>query len=263
MSTTPPPDDIPARIFAALGSVHRFDEIEVRPVVQTLIKVDERAMCFKLIYYRVVSNVTSILALNNRKHFQAHAILSRTLFELDIDIKLIDVIPNAVEKIIAFVDVDRLHCARKVEKYKASHPNSKKDDKIEKEFIVKHSARIDADQARLWPKRRPEHWSGKTIRDRAVLLGDAYEEKYEVEFPRMNWQAHSGLTGVAYFKAETFPKMAAMAIVSSTNSYKSILESVIKEFHIQKYDKQIMRKMKAAELMPFTDSEAEAQDLMP
>lgn len=265
MSITPPPvpEDAPARFFSSLRSVYRFDELEVRHIMRTLVTLDQRATCFRLLYQRAASNVASLLKLDNPKDFQAHAILSRTLFELDMDLKLINIIPDAIEKIVAFVDVDKLHCARKVEKFKAAHPDSTKDDRIEKEFIANNAARVDANQTRLWGTRRPEHWSGKTIRDRAYLLGADYEEKYEVEFPRMNWQAHAGVTRVADFKAETFPKMATMAIVSSTKSYKSILETIIREFHIDKFDGTIMGKLKAAQLIPFTNSPEEAQELMP
>ena len=56
--------------------------------MQTLVTLDERATCFRLLYYRTVNNVASLISLNNQKHFQAHTILSRALFELNVDLKL-------------------------------------------------------------------------------------------------------------------------------------------------------------------------------
>ena len=65
------------------------------------------------------------------------------------------------------------------------------------------------------------------LADRSVLAGLDYEEIYEVEQPRTSWQVHSGLTGVANLKPETFAYMAGVAMESCIKSYELILNAKI------------------------------------
>jgi hypothetical protein len=77
----------------------------------------------------------------------------------------------------------------------------------------------------------------------------------------MSWQVHTGLTGIANLKAETFTGLAGSAFMSSVSSYEAILTSMIKEFQIGKADEKIMKKLRLANLLPFTDGEDEARQI--
>lgn len=247
------------QLFAMLKSVSEFDEIEVRGIVNTIIQPTERESCFQLIYHRCVANVASLKALANRQHFQAISMITRNLFELVVDIKLIDVISDAVPKMIGFIDVEKARCARKIIRFKAAHPTIALDDSIYQSFIAAEGARIDTMKATLWPGvRRLDHWSDKTLKGRAELLGTKYEEIYEVEQPRLSWQVHSGLTGIANLKIETFTAMCGVALKSCTDSYEGILLSVIDEFKIGKADEKIKGKLMAAKFAAFAKDQAEA-----
>ncbi len=62
------------------------------------------------------------MSLKSAKDLQAIAMVARGLFELAVDMKLIDAVPDAVKKILAFSDVEKLRAARKIVKYKAANP---------------------------------------------------------------------------------------------------------------------------------------------
>jgi len=246
-----------------LKSVSEFDELEVRGVMNSTINPDDRESCFQIIYHRTVANVASLLALNNRQHFQAISMLTRNLFELAVDVKLIDKITDAIPKMIVYVEVEKLRCAKKIVKYKADHPGIALDDAIYRSFIAAQGARIDGNMATLWPGRtKLDHWSGKNLKERTDLLGEPYDEIYEVEQPRLSWQVHAGITGVTGLKIETFSAMCGVALKSCTDLYEQILLSMIDEFKIAKADTTIKGKLSAAKLMPLADNRAQADELL-
>ena len=96
------------RFYAMVDSLHKFDELEVKGVIRTLLSTSERERCFIATYYRASGNVASLLELKQPRHFQAIAMLARSLFELAVDIKLIDLIPDSPMKIREFSDVEKL-----------------------------------------------------------------------------------------------------------------------------------------------------------
>jgi hypothetical protein len=248
------------QLFAMLKNISEFDEIEVRGIVNTIILPTEREKCFQLIYHRCVANVASLKVLADRQHFQAVSMITRNLFELVVDMKLVDLISDAIPKMIGFIEVEKLRCARKIVRFKAAHPTIKRGDAIYQSFIAAEGARNDTMKARLWPGvNRLNHWSGRTLKGRAELLGTKYEEIYEVEQPRLSWQIHSGLTGIANLKLETFTAMCGVALASCADSYEGILLSVIEEFKIGKADEKIKAKLLAAKFAAFAKDQAEAE----
>jgi hypothetical protein len=256
-------EDTAGRYFASLKSIRDFDEFEVRPVMHTLINPDQRAVCFRLLYQRTYHNVASLMKLDGPAHFQAINMIARSLFEIAVDFKLVGVIPDAIEKMIGFIEVEKLRCCKKVVEYKKNNPSSLVDDSIHQSYISSEGARIATLKSKLWPGiKKLDHWSNKTLKDRADLLGDPYDRIYEIEQPRMSWQVHSGLTGIANFKTETFTGLAGAAFSSSVTAYEAILTSLIKEFQIGKADEKILTKLRLAKLAPFTDSEDEAREMM-
>lgn len=96
------------RFYTMVKSLREFDKQEVKGVVDTLLSTSERERCFIATYYRATGNVTSLLEFKHAKHFQAIAMLTRNLFELSVDIKLIDLIPDGPAKIREFTDVEKL-----------------------------------------------------------------------------------------------------------------------------------------------------------
>jgi hypothetical protein len=256
------PKTIAEQLHAMLKSVSEFDEIEVRPLVSGLILPDERAQCFSAIYHRAAANVASLLRLNNRQDFQAIAMVTRSMFELAVDIRLINIILDAVPKVLAFSEVEKLRCARKIVQFKADHPNASIDPTVYSSYIAAEGARIDANKTTLWHGlSRVEHWSGKKLPDRVNLLGAPFEELYAVEYPRLSWYVHSGLTGVSGLRADSYYALCGVALKSSTDSYEQILLAIIDEYRIGRADDSIRQKIRAARLAPFASNQAEADAL--
>lgn len=257
-----PPDDTALRIFAGLTSMMQFDELEVRGILRGIITPSEREQCFILTYWRSAAHALSLSKFKGPQHFQAITMIARNLFELSVDLKLIDMIPDGPEKMTAYVDVEKLRAARKIVKFKQEHPTSNVDDSLYRSYIKCEEKRIEATKAKLWPgARKIDGFANMNLADRSALAGLDFEEIYEVEQPRMSWQVHSGLTGIANLKPETFTYMAGVGMASCIKSYELILCSVIDEFKIGKADPKIKEKLAVSKLLPWADDPAHAQQL--
>jgi hypothetical protein len=261
-AATPPPDDAVRRTFASVTSMMQFDELEIRGVMRSIIAPTERDNCFILTYWRTAAHVMSLSKLNGFQHFQAITMIARSLFELSVDLKLIDKIPHGVEKMIAFVDVEKLRAAQKIVKFKQKHPKSNIDDSLYRSYIASEQIRIEGTKAKLWPgASRIDGFANMNLANRSILAGPDYEEIYEVAQPRMSWQVHSGLTGIANLKAETFTYIAGVGMTSCIEFYELILNAMIDEFQIDKADEKIKKKLAVSKLLPWADDPAQAQQL--
>ncbi len=249
--------------FSILKSLEQFDQLEVRGVIGGVPSPSDREQCFIANYRRTTANVTTLLELKSAKHFQAISMLSRALFELAVDIRLINVLPQSCEKMIAFVNVEKLRCARKIIKFKANHPSSKIDTTIYDSFVANNGTSVDRVQATLWPTlKKVDHWSGRDLRSRIALLNAPFEEIYDHYYPFLSWQVHSGLTGAVNLQAETFTLMCGQAFKLAVDSYWETLSAMIEEFKLVKGNAKIQGKMKAAKIMPFTESPQQAEQLL-
>ena len=270
MATPPLPFDAlktSGQFFAVLKSIAKFDELEVSGVIRSQLSPTEREKCFIAIYLRSSANIATLLELKHQKHFQGINMLARTLFELAVDIRLINVIPQSCESMIAYVDVEKLRCARKILNFHAARPITKVDPTVYSSFVASEGTKIDALRTTLWPsttskKTKLSHWSGKNLPDRIALLGAPFDEIYELNYPHLSWQVHSGLTGVVNMKAETFTIMCGQSFMLAADSYLEMLSAMIEEFDIQKANTMIKGKLKAAKMMPFADSPEQAQKLL-
>ena len=261
MSTPVDPQEAVQRLFAMLNTVCRFDEREVRGVMQGLISPSPHDDCFLGIYLRAMNHIESLRKLDNSRHFQAISMLTRSLFELAVDIALLDVIPDSYLKMQSFSEVEKLRCARKIVEFKSKKPASGVNENVYASFIAAEEKRIDDIKKGLWPgPGGVQHWSGKKMYERVELLGAPFEEMYQVEYPRLSWYVHSGLTGVMGLKRETFVAMCGAAFKSSVDSFEIILLRVIKEFQLEKGNDKIKDKLKAAKLLPFMNSQEEAEE---
>jgi hypothetical protein len=245
----------PERFFTAIKSLNEFDQKEVRGVIGGLVARTDRDNCFAGIYYRSKANVESLLSLKSVRDVQAITMLTRSLFELAVDIRLIDVIPDAVRKIKTFSEVELLRAAKKVVSFKAANPTASVNSSIQAEFIKNNGSRIDAEKSVVWPgASKVSHWSQLDLRSRAQLLKAPFEEIYEVRYPELSWYTHAaGLTGFN-LKSETFLMLAGCQFALAGRCYAILLTAIIDEFHLAKADARIKGHMKYANIVPFTDT---------
>lgn len=99
------------RYAAALQGLQNLDNGEILPIVKGLLAPTPREECFVAAYYRTVANARTLLELKSPSHFQGIAMLARCMFELAVDVALIDQIPDAITKIYAYTDLN--DCARR------------------------------------------------------------------------------------------------------------------------------------------------------
>ena len=252
----------PERFFTAIKSLNQFDQKEVRGVIGGLVAKTDRDNCFAGIYYRGKANVESLLALKGVRNVQAITMLARSLFELAVDIKLVEVIPDAVRKIKAFSEVELLRAAERVVSFKAVNPTASVDSSVHAEFIKNNGARIRAEQQAVWPGiAKIRHWSGLDLRARAKQLKEPFEEIYEVRYAELSWYTHAaGLTGFN-LKSETFLMLAGCQFALAARCYALLLTAVIDEFQLIRTDPKIKARLKYANMLPFTDTDEQRDAL--
>jgi hypothetical protein len=250
------------RFYTVVKSLNNFDKLEVKGVVETLLSRSEEENCFVGTYFRACGNIETVLGLQHPKHFQAAAMLARALFELAVDIRLLDVIPNAWIKMTAFVDEEKLRASRKIVKFKNANPSAVVDLTPYNYFIAKNQVRVDALRKRIWQKNnRVDHWSGLHMAGRVALLKSPFDQIYELEYPGLSWYVHPGLTGVVNLKAETFTYICSNAFKLAADAYWEVLLTIIRKFKIAKANEKIELKMKVAKVLPFTDNDEQVEML--
>ena len=115
------------------------------------------------------------LLLQNVRHFQAAAMIARSLFELAVDMRLLEIVPLGWMKLLAFVDVQRLRCANKIVAFGGSNA-AFADGSACKAFIADRQKAIDTKRQALWPNlKKVEHWSGHRMEWRVKQLGEPFE----------------------------------------------------------------------------------------
>jgi hypothetical protein len=251
---------LPERFYTSVKSLNEFDQKEVRGVIGGLLTRTDKDNCFIGIYYRGKANIESMLSLKQVKDFQAITMLARSLFELATDIKLINVIPDAVKKIGAFSGVEKLRAARKIVDFKAAKSEASP---VHAEFIKNNAARIETEQKAIWPNAKGKliHWSGLDLRARATLLKAPFDEIYDLQYAELSWYTHSaGLTGFD-LKSNTFPILGARSFSLAAQCYVILLTSVIDEFELTKADARIKHHLKYAHVVPFTQTDEEEDAL--
>ena len=251
-----------ALFYNVVKSLREFDQYEVDGVVGTLLSKTNREQCFIATYYRCAGNVDTLLTLEHVRHFQAVAMLARGLFELAVDMRLLEVVPGGSDKMILFADVEKLRCAQKVVNYKNSNPSSALDSTRYATFVSTEKARIDLVRSTMWPNlKKVDHWSGQNLAQRVALIRRPFDEFYEGYYPLLSWYVHSGLTGIVNLHQEVFMTMCGIAFRLAAESYSQILLAMIREFKIAKGNEKVEEKLKAAKMLPFADSPEQADQL--
>jgi hypothetical protein len=250
------------RLYTVIKSLNEFDKKDISSVLSGLLAETDRDRCFKGIYLRAKANIESLLSLRYAKDFQAIAMITRSLFELAVDLALIKRIPDAIAKIAAFSEIEKLRAAKMMIAYKTAHPTASVDTTVHALFIKNNAAQIDAERKKIWgANAKMKHWSGLNLRDRVVMLGEPFEEVYEVKYAQLSWYTHAaGLTGFD-LKASSFEKVATTHHYLAVQLYKIVLRTIIDEYQFSKWDDKILNKMKQAEFLPFMDTDDEVKEL--
>lgn len=211
--------DLPMRkrveaFFKGTAAFSKFAESKIIPVLSGQLNLNDRERAISGTFYRMYGWVRSMVVMNHRIHFQGAAAVSRALFELLLDMKILgrDKTSESVERFHAFPEVAKFHVAQKLVSFCDNHPNAiNKDVTHQRNFIDSPGKKQNIDKiiVKHWgttnkgdPK-RPKHWTGKNVLERARDLGLEYEELYNDVYPLLSWHIHSGSTGYVGLRAET------------------------------------------------------------
>ena len=253
------------RAYHMLKNLDAFNEKEVRGVALGQTNSTLRESCFLGNYLRSIANVKTLLKLGSIEDSQVVATIARSIFEMAVEIHLIDCIPDSPSKIIAFGELERLKRARKIVKFTETHPNHspRLDDPLFKSFIDREGSRIESNSNRLWPNKKIAltHWSQLNLRQRAELIGDKILEMYDSEYQMHSWYVHAGITGVINTEPEFYWVLCGVALVFAADSFELILGSVIRLCNLEQADAKIWKKLECSKMLSFTESDAQATEL--
>ncbi|MEP7352263.1 MAG: DUF5677 domain-containing protein [Acidobacteriota bacterium] len=248
--------------LSSLISLNKFDKIEIRPLVGGKFKLDQRDDCLVANYWRTTASVESILALNHVKHIQAIAGATRSLFEIAIDAALIDLVPRAPEKIVAFVEVEKMRSAHAIVRFKRLNPAAEVNEATFQEFVASEGDRITSLRDDLWPNRPDvKHWSLLKLEKRVEKVGNPFDEIYAIDYPRLSWYVHSGLTGFSQVADTHYHSMAGLSFIIATKSYMALMATIITSLRFDARDPRLKEKMLFAQMAPWTDGKEQVQQL--
>jgi Family of unknown function (DUF5677) len=247
--------------LAILNSLNQFDEMEVIGPVRGALNPTLQEECYITTYYRARSNVSSLLELKAPKHFQAIGMLARGLFELAVDMALLESTQGAPIKMRVYLDIEKLRACRSAVEFEKNNaltmmPSSR----IYQNFIANNEARILELAAFTWPDKKfrdLNHWSGMKLPARVKSLPSDMQEMYACFYRQLSWSVHPGLQGSYGLQAETFPRLCGMGLNFAARNYEKILGSMIRVIRLDQHDPLIHKKMQLARYLPLTDSEVD------
>ena len=247
-----------AKFYRAICVLEEFDCQELRGVVKGMLSLTEQEKCFVGTYYRAALEVHSLVALNHPKHFQAIAQLSRTLFELAVDMRLLETVDRGSEKMMAFSDWERLKSAREVVALGGTDPETS----LAETYIQNRETSVTDRRNELWPNvGRLNHWSGMDLATRVKNLREPFDEMYKEHYRRHSWYVHPGLAGVLDLEPAAFEAVAGMALQVAAQCYEDILKAVIAEIQLSKVVEDIYKRLDLARVLAFANSAAVAEGL--
>lgn len=217
------------RFFTSVKSLNDLDRLEVRNLVNGgLIGAPTvRENYFLLNYNRAVLSVEHPLTLKYSKDFQVVAMITRSLFEIAVEMWMMTKDKDAAERVTAFTEYEKLRSARKIVKFGVKDPDKAFILSVYLEYIRQNEARIDAEQGRLWPGRKQVgHWSLEDMAQRCESLNAEFQELYSSYYQQFSWYVHSGVVGVVNVDQDTLSHLCGIAFQIVVKCYSLILEAI-------------------------------------
>jgi hypothetical protein len=146
--------------------------------------------------------VRAILNLNRLEHFQAVAVVTRSLFEhwLDEIILAENMTGDAVRKYNEFPEIEKYRVAEQLVTLANKNPSLVRMDISAQRAFYNDPSRTQkiaalVKQSANGKRRYPDHWTDRNLRQRAIDVG--VEGMYVEAYPALSWYVHAGATGTA------------------------------------------------------------------
>jgi len=198
-----PVSDLPLKTiidayFDGTKHMQDFSHEVMIPQLKALLGPTAQEVALRDIYFKMYLFLRSAITMNRLDHFQSVAGLTRSLFELLLDMKILatDKTGDAVKRYNEFPEIERHRRAEQLIAFDAKHPNQIKQDLSVQRAFVADPARQARVTSAIGPKRKyPDHWSGMNARDRARHAGE--ETLYVEVYALLSWYVHAGAAGTA------------------------------------------------------------------
>jgi hypothetical protein len=244
--------------YTVSNSIYGLSKDKIIPQISAILnlaelttdkKTSEREKALIGIYFRVHGWMESVSKMNTSACFQGVAAAARAIFELVLDLEMLDNDPSGVnlKKFVGFPDMDRADVAEKCLRF------FKENKQTLQMFREEHLLRaiqnkkdlVEKNRVSLWGKSKHgevKHWTGeKNIKARAKSVKQEYENLYVEFYALLCWSIHSGATvyggkdketleGYFQFSHGLFIKLSAIAIKVISKNFH--LEKVIENLNI-------------------------------
>lgn len=258
--------DLPVRkrveaFYKGTDAVSKFAEEVMIPVLKGQLRLNDKERAIVDTYCRMYAWVRSMVAMNHRIHFQGVAAATRSLFELLLDIKMLadDETGELIKKFHAFPDIDKFNRAKKIVSFCDKHRNETQINDSLKRIFVNYLGRkqnIKQTILRYWGKnkkgdpKRPKHWTGRNVPERARSLGLKYEELYVLNYPLLSWYIHSGSTGYAGLNEEDIENCFSISHGLAQRMFLEATKICAKEIKLDVGIKWLQRAIEDLRLIP-------------
>jgi hypothetical protein len=256
--------ELVARFHGTLILLERFDNEHVRPRIETKEDHPPRELAIVSTYLRSLAHVRTFIELTHGRHFQAIAIVARALFELAVELPLIDKVDNGPEKHRLFSEVERLRTGRQIV---AFHATGDVDEPLEylwvyEKFIADHALRIDTEAKAMWPANpQPNHWSAMKLSKRVASIGAPFEEIYNTSYAQLSWYTHPGVAVVSTLDVSTYPAICGDAYGIAIRCYVETLKFMVGELKLREQDLLIDERLDLARMQAFAADRTQAEAL--
>lgn len=253
---------------AALRNLQKLEQDDFREIIKGQLSPTLRERYLTINYHRAAFDVEMMVNLKDTKQFQTVSVLARSIFELAVEIKSIVSDPDAAKKIELFSKVELLKSARRTAEFMKGRPEEKYYQQ-QIDLADKHGAKIDAEEAAMWPPnpatgKRPsvKHWTLKNLRQRAKDLGDPFDRIYEIYFAQISWMTHAGVVAPLNMTSEWVMSFVSTVYSIAIDSYVAILEILVNVFKLSATNEHIIKKIVCNRDLGFTSTPEEGEAVM-
>jgi len=166
--------------YKGTDAIAKFAQEVMIPMLRGQLNLNDKERAITGIYYRMYLWIPSMVTMNSRIHFQGAASAARSLFELLLDIKLLDADTTGemVAKFHVFPKVERFRVAQNIVSFNDKNPDSTIIVDTHQRNLVNKPGKVQEIEETItthWGTtksghpRHPDHWSGMNMKESEVF----------------------------------------------------------------------------------------------
>ena len=248
-----PVEDQAAAFFNGTASIHGLMEDVVCPVLQGQVGKSEYEQAVSITFYRIALLLRGLKLLNDPAHFQIVNSVTRTVFELVLDLKVLVSDHATADKFHAFARVAKFHKASQLTTFLDGNSGVDRSPHQHAINFASETARkheVEQECLHHWGSDRkgnlrwPDHWSGRNIAERADDAGIEFLEIYRSQFFLQSYYVHAGPAGVQHLSREALICSFGIAHRLVQQMAAIAVQIVADEFHLFSTDLDLRDKLR-------------------